>query len=571
MSIFCVLVTTGLQALWDLSWIRQGWECFACEVRKTLPYPPYVTANHGEADYKLDGIRLIMSKKYLIGVDLGTSATKAALYQIDGKMVAEATAAVPIHYPEPGVVEQENEDFYRTAAQTVQICIRERGIDPREIAAIAFDSQMAGIGAIDENYDSVSRFDSWLDMRCEPYIKFLEENYGELITKVTGCPPTCDHGPKILWWKNEKPKTYQQTAKFVMPGGYVAGKMAGLKADKAFIDYTYIHFSGLSNALEGAWSEEICRKVSVDMDRLPKIVEPWQVIGEVTDQAGNDFGLAPGTAIAAGCGDTAAGALGAGIVKEGMVFDTAGTASVFAGCTDQYAPDINNRALLTMRSVIPGIWHPLAYIAGGGQALTWFRDQFYNVLRGTLQSEEDLYSQLEQFAEKAPLGANNLYFSPHLTGRICPATPEMRGAWIGFSFSHSQEHFYRAILEAVAYEYAYYLQILKDLIPNLNLTEARAIGGGARSGIWNQIKADVLGIPFMRLDRSEFGTWGSAMIAGKAVGIYNDLEQVAYEFAQPVGEPARPNQKRHQQYEKHVANYIQLQESLANTFSSFTD
>jgi len=511
-----------------------------------------------------------MGKKYLVGVDLGTSATKAALYQIDGTMIVENTTAVPIHYPEPGVVEQENEDFYSTAAQTVKTCLSKSGIDSKEVVAIAFDSQMAGVGAIDENHESVSRFDSWLDMRCEPQIKYLEENFGEMITKLTGCPPTCDHGPKILWWKSERPKEYKRTAKFVMPGGYVAGKMAGLRADQAFIDYTYIHFSALSNAVEGAWSKEICDAVGVDMERLPQIVEPWYVVGEVTEEAAKDFGLSQGTLIAAGCGDTAAGALGAGIVQPGMVFDTAGTASVLAGCTDQYAPDINNRALLTMRSVIPGLWHPLAYIAGGGQALTWFRDQFYNSYHGETQNDQDLYSQLEQFAAKAPLGSSDLYFSPHLTGRICPAAPEMRGAWVGFSFSHKQEHFYRAILESVAYEYAYYLNILKELIPNINLTEARVIGGGAQSKIWNQIKADVLGVPYLRLSRTEFGTWGAAMIAGKAAGIYDDLAQVAYENSISEGKPVKPDQDRHHQYKIHVNRYIELQETLTTTFRKFS-
>ena len=335
-----------------------------------------------------------MAKKYLIGVDLGTSATKSALYLEDGSLVAENTIEVPIYYPEPAVVEQENEDFYQTAAQTVNTCLIESGVNPKEVAAIAFDSQMAGVGAIDEDHNSVSKFDSWLDMRCEPQIKYLEENYGEMITKLTGCPPTCDHGPKILWWKSERPDDYSRAAKFVMPGGYVAGKMAGLNADQAFIDYTYIHFSALSNALEGSWSKVICDAVGVDMNKLPTIVEPWHVVGEVTESAGKDFGLAPGTIIAAGCGDTAAGALGAGIVKTGMIFDTAGTASVLAGCTDQYAPDMKNKALLTMRSVIPGLWHPLAYIAGGGQALTWFRDNFFNTFRGETGESGDLYPEL---------------------------------------------------------------------------------------------------------------------------------------------------------------------------------
>jgi xylulokinase len=182
-----------------------------------------------------------------------------------------------------------------------------------------------------------------------------------------------------------------------------------------------------------------------------------------------------------------------------------------------------------------------------------------------------MYAHMEKLADKAPLGADDLYFSPHLTGRICPATPEMRGAWIGFSFSHNRGHFYRAILESIAYEYAYYLQILKELIPRLNLTEARAIGGGARSGVWNKIKADVLGVPFVRLDRSEFGTWGSAMIAGKAAGIYDDLVQVAYEHAQPSGDPIHPDRERHEQYMGRVTKYIRLQSTLADIFRDFSN
>ena len=142
----------------------------------------------------------------------------------------------------------------------------------------------------------------------------------------------------------------------------------------------------------------------------------------------------------------------------------------------------------------------------------------------------------------------------------------MRGAWIGFSFSHRQSHFYRSILESVAYEYAYYLGILKELVPNLSLTESRAIGGGARSALWNQIKADVLGVPYLRLDRSEFGTWGSAMIAGKAAGIFDDLTTTAYDHARPTGKPVAPDAERHAAYQSHVSRYIHLQETLADSF-----
>ena len=222
-----------------------------------------------------------MQKKYLIGVDLGTSGTKAALYQIDGKLISEASVEVPLYYPKPGVVEQENEDFYTSAAQTVRQCIESSGVEPKEIAAIAFDSQMAGVGLIDEDFKPVARFDSWLDMRCQPYIEWMDKEAGDRITQLTGCPPTCDHGPKMLWWKNEQPEIYQRTAKFVMPGTYVAGKIAGLKADQAFIDHTYIHFSGFSDAQKGTWSSELCERFGLDMDKLPKIIDPCDIVGEV--------------------------------------------------------------------------------------------------------------------------------------------------------------------------------------------------------------------------------------------------------------------------------------------------
>ena len=130
-----------------------------------------------------------------------------------------------------------------------------------------------------------------------------------------------------------------------------------------------------------------------------------------------------------------------------------------------------------------------------------------------------MYRELIACAAEVPPGSEGLFFSPHLGGRMCPASPDMRGAWLGFSWGHTQPHFIRAVLESVAFEYAYYLTILRDLIPDLNLIQARVIGGGARSNLWNQIKADVLGVPYQPLKGTEFGTWGSAMIAGRALSL----------------------------------------------------
>ncbi len=233
---------------------------------------------------------------------------------------------------------------------------------------------------------------------------------------------------------------------------------------------------------------------------------------------------------------------------------------MLAGCTDHFVADTTHHALLTMRSVIPGLWNPLAYIAGGGQALRWFRDEFYKY-------ESRTYDEMIAEAAAVSPGSDGLFFSPHLGGRICPATPEMRGAWLGFSWGHTRAHFFRAMLESIAYEYAWYLRVLREYIPNLELTGARAVGGGARSDVWNQIKADVLGVPYQRLARSEFGTWGAAMIAGKAAGVYDDLAAVAAAHATPAGEPIRPSAGNHKIYRPLVDRHVALQRQLLEIFT----
>src|SRR4030065_788241 len=236
-------------------------------------------------------------------------------------------------------------------------------------------------------------------MRCQHYIEWMDKEAGDRITQLTGCPPTCDHGPKMLWWKNNHPDIYRRIAKFVTPVTYVAGRIAGLKADRAYIDHTYIHFSGFSDAQKAIWSDELCERFGLDKEKLPRIVDPSEVIGQVSEISAKEFGLAPGTLIAAGAGDTAANALGAGIVNPGMLFDVAGTAAVLAGCTNKFVTDTKNRALITMRSVIPGLWNPLAYIGGGGIALRWFRDQFFNNWRGKKQADSpELYDELASMA-----------------------------------------------------------------------------------------------------------------------------------------------------------------------------
>jgi len=147
----------------------------------------------------------------------------------------------------------------------------DNGVDPGKVATIAFYSQMAGIGIVDEDSKPATRFDSWLDMGCQPYIEYVDKNHGDLVTRLTGCPPTCDHGPKILRWKEEKPESYKRIVKFGTPADYVAGRMVGLKGKNAFMDYIHSFFM-IRRCAEGRWSDELCELIGVDNEKLSPLV-----------------------------------------------------------------------------------------------------------------------------------------------------------------------------------------------------------------------------------------------------------------------------------------------------------
>ena len=498
-----------------------------------------------------------MNKPYLIGVDIGTMGTKAAVFDTQGNLLASAFEESILHYPRPGWVEQDPDDLYGSSVRTIQECVEKSGIAPADVAALAFDGQMAGIGAVDDEWGTPTPYDSWLDTRCKPYIEKMKP-HAEQIVQTSGGPPTYSHGAKILWWKDEQPEVFDRISKFVVPVAYVAGRLAGLKGDEGYVDYTHLNFSSFGDITRSVWDSELCGLFDVPVEKLPRIVEPWEIIGKLTAAAAADCGLREGTPIAAGCGDQAAGMLGAAMVEPGTVFDVAGTASVFAICVARYVPDTVHKTLFTARLVPSDLWYALAYINGGGLNLRWFRDELAREEQAQAKAEaRDVYALLDQMAAQVPAGADSLLFLPHLGGRVCPSEPDLRGLWLGLNWSHSKGHLFRAMLEAVAYEYALYLSIEKSLLPDLDFREARVIGGGAASELWNQIKADVLGIPYVQLSRSEFAVQGAAILAGYAVGVFSDLKATARQFVHPTAR-VEPRPEYHEFYQPLAEAYAAL-------------
>ncbi len=493
-----------------------------------------------------------MSETCLVGADIGTSGTKAVVIGDDGRVLAEAFEPSHLIQPAPGRVEQDLDEIVAETACAVGRCVEQAGIHPRCVAAISFDGQMAGVSLIDHAWRSLAPYDSWLDTRCARYVTQMKPA-AERIMALTGGPPSYNHGPKILWWKHEHPEVYECVRKFVMPAAYVAGRLAGLRGDEAFIDSTYLHFSCLSDSQAGRWSEELLNRFEIPPDKLPRIVEPWDVIGRLTHDGAARLGLMAGTPVVAGAGDQAAAMLGAGIVQPGMAYDAAGTASVLALSVSRFVPDTRYQTLLTARMVPAGLWYAIGYINGGGLNVRWFRD-FLRAAGGERTWEYDV---LDDRAAGVPPGAAGLVFVPHLGGRVCPNQPDLRGAWLGCTWSHGVAHLYRAILESVAYEYAIYLLIARELVPEAAFEEVRVVGGGARSGLWNQIKADVLGLPYVRLNRIEAAALGSAILAGYGVGVFRDLTEAANRFTHQE-QRFEPDPERTARYQPLVTFYRHL-------------
>ena len=491
--------------------------------------------------------------KYLIGVDIGTTGTKASLYDTEGNEIAGAFRESVLHYPCEGWVEQEPQDFYTSACGTIREMVSKAGISGKDVAAITVDGQMAGVLGIDEAFEPVIRYDSWLDGRCAKQLNRIREQAEELVLRKSGLPTMVAHCGKILWWKEERPGEFKRILKFIQPAGYVSGRFAGLKGRDAFIDPTYCHFSGLFDFARNTWSEELCAMFGIPVEKLPRVVDPWEIIGMLTSEAARDCGLTAGIPVTAGCGDQAAGFLGAGLVEPGCVVDVAGTASVFACGVDRFHPDLKHKTLLSCRSVFSGLWFPHAFLNGGGLCLRWFRD---NILKPAPADAASAYGAMDKKAETLGREPTGILFLPHLGGRNFPFHQHIRGSFANINWNTDNAALYKSIMEGIAYEYAIYLKIERSLYPDIEFKEVRTYGGGARSRLFTQIKADVLGIPYVHVDRTEVGALGCAILGGYAVGIYKDMAQTAKQFTH-TRDRILPDEQNHRKYQVFAEAYAE--------------
>jgi len=505
-----------------------------------------------------------VNRDVVIGVDIGTQGTRAALHALDGTLLAEADEASNLVRPGPGMVEEDPERQYASTCRTLRGCLERSAVDRGRVAAVAIDGQMAGVVGVGRDGRAVTPYDSWLDTRCAPFIEEMQRRAGAVVLSRTGNVPSFNHGPKILWWRTERPEVYGRVEAFVQPGGYAAMRLCGLTGGEAFVDDTYLHFSGFAQNALRRWDHDLCAEFEVDVHKLPRIASPLELVGRVSAEAARASGLLAGTPVAAGLGDTAASFLSCGAVEPGICVDVAGTASVFAATVPDFAPDLERGVLGCGRSAVPGLWHPYAYVNGGGLNLNWFVDQIASAgaagqAHGTLP---EAVARLDAEISGLEPRLDDPYFIPHMEGRVMPSAPHMRGAFFGVTRAHGLGRLYRSVLEGVALEYALYRDAVLALHPGIALAELRGTGGGSRDAAWNRIKAEVLDMPLLAVQRGGGAPMGAALVAAASVGAVSDLAASARSWVR-LGPAVRPSGSRRALYRARVARYGTLLGALA--------
>ncbi|MBU9710576.1 xylulokinase [Evansella tamaricis] len=491
-----------------------------------------------------------MKKTLLMSVDLGTSFIKTGVYNTDGECVAESLEAVKDYRPKPGVFIQKGEELFDSVLSCMKNVCTTLGNNAKNIEAIAFTGQMSGFMGVNERWEDITTWSCSLDSRYIPYanrqMSLLKDKFLEI--SGTNFPAMA---PKFEWYNTEFPEESKKIVKYLMISGYVIGRLGDLAIEDAVIDRSYISWTGLADVNNDQWSKEICEAIGLDSKYLPNIVNCNHVCGYLTEKMASVIGLKSGIPLVSGAGDKVAGCLGTGTVEPGDLVFEASSYGEISCCVEEYRPDTKARRLDVLASAIPGEYYATHFIAGSGITLDWFINTF---IRNDEEELGDAFARIEKKAMELTPGSDGLMSIGLLGGSSMPLDGTLRGMWMGHSWSHKKEHFYRSLLESFTFDFSLALDSIERLYPEYKMNDVTIVGGGANSSIWPQMNADVTGKTYYKLNRKDASMLATSIIAGNAIGLFPDLKQTAKQFSER-SDKFSPNFGNQEIYVKHKKLY----------------
>lgn len=463
-----------------------------------------------------------MAANLLLGVDIGTSGSKAVLIDHAGTVVASATDDYQMRTPRPLWAEQDPRDWWTATVSAIRQVLRDSGAKGEDVASIGLTGQMHGLVLLDGVGEVLRPCIMWNDQRTGPQC--------EEITRRLGLPRLLDlianpvlpgfTAPKIVWVREHEPEVYRRAAHVLLPKDYVRYRLTGQYA----MEVSDGSGTALLDVRNRRWSGQMLAALDIPPAWLPECYESTVPSAGISRQAAEATGLKAGTPVVGGGGDQAAGAVGSGIVRQGVISVTLGTSGVVFAATESFLLEPEGR-LHAFCHAVPGRWHLMGVMLSAAGSLRWFRDALgHEELARAAGEGPDVYDLLCQAAATAPAGSEGLVFLPYLSGERTPhPDPDARGVFFGLTLRHDKSHMVRAVLEGVAYGLRDSLELMRQM--GIEITQVRASGGGARSPLWRQVLADVFNSEIALTNVTEGAAYGAALIAGAGTGIYRDVDE----------------------------------------------
>ncbi len=489
---------------------------------------------------------------HLLGLDVGTSGCKALLFSEDGTLVAHASREYPVDLPRPGWAEQDISRVWVLAQEAMGEVIARSGLT--EVVAIGLSVHGEAITPVDRDGRPLRPTILGMDTRTGAQNDWLRERFGaRALFERTGMPiHTVNTLPKLLWIRDKEPDTWRAADRFLLVEDFLIERMTG----EAVISQCLASRTQLVDLASGAWDPEILAELGLDPSRLARIEPSGTPVGSLSPQLTAALGLTRPPIVVTGGHDQACGALGVGLTSPGLASVSTGTAEVVevALSSPVVSRPLFDGNISVYHHVVPGLFLAMTLNHSGGLALRWFRDALCepHLARASV-SGTDAYDLI---LEDAPAGPTSLLVLPHFAGSGTPTfDTTSRGAFLGLTFATDRAELAKAILEGLTYELRMNLELLRD--GGVVIDVLRAIGGGARSGMWLQLKADVTGIPVATPSVTEAAGLGAALLAGVGAGVFPSAATAAKGCLR-IAETRQPDPVAHRSYDERYAIYRDL-------------
>ncbi|MRG86103.1 gluconokinase [Salinibacillus xinjiangensis] len=504
--------------------------------------------------------------KFMLGVDIGTTSTKAVLYQKSGEIIAEENNGYDLYTPDINTAEQDPEEIFQAVLLSIGNVMKKSGINPEDLSFISFSSAMHSLIAIDENNQPLTQCITWADNRSSKWAKKIKEELnGHDIYRRTGTPihpmsPLC----KIAWIEHDKPALAKKTKKYIGIKEYVFYKLFNDYA----VDYSLASAMGLFN-LEGlTWDEEALKVAGISADKLSRLVSTKEFFTGCNESYAKQMGILPETYFVIGASDGVLSNIGVNAVKEGEVAVTIGTSGAIRTVIPKPHTDPKGRTFCY--ALTEDHWVIGGPVNNGGIVFRWIRDELADSEVETAKRLGiDPYDVLTEIAEKVKPGANGLIFHPFLSGERAPIwNANVRGSFIGLTLNHKKEHMVRAALEGVIYNlYTVFLALTEAM--DTPVTAIKATGGFAKSELWRQMLADVFDQDVVIPESYESSCLGACLL-----GLYALNEIDSFNVAEDyIGSTHQhqPNPDYVKEYRKLMPTFINISRSLTTAYEEIAD